>query len=219
MTEPTPAGWYPDPETPGQQRYWDGNAWTQNFAPGAAPPAPQTSATKKPVYKRPWFIVIAVLFGLGVLGNMLNGTPSESTPPAPNAVESTPATKQAEVQPKPEPEPEPTPAEVAPEPEEPAEPAMSLGQEQAVQKASAYLDMGGFSRKSLIEQLKYEGFGKSDATFAADYLDPDWKAQAAIKAQAYMDMGGFSRASLIDQLEYEGFTAAEAKHGAKAVGY
>jgi hypothetical protein len=23
-----PAGWYPDPQAPGQQRYWDGRAWT-----------------------------------------------------------------------------------------------------------------------------------------------------------------------------------------------
>jgi uncharacterized RDD family membrane protein YckC len=42
----TPAGWYPDPEQPGQQRYWDGTSWTENRAPivpadapvGAPPP-------------------------------------------------------------------------------------------------------------------------------------------------------------------------------------
>lgn len=28
-----PAGWYPDPEYAGQQRYWDGTAWTVNRAP------------------------------------------------------------------------------------------------------------------------------------------------------------------------------------------
>jgi uncharacterized RDD family membrane protein YckC len=38
----TPAGWYPDPSIPGQQRYWDGNAWTEHTTPdpSAAPTAP-----------------------------------------------------------------------------------------------------------------------------------------------------------------------------------
>ena len=27
-----PAAWYPDPERPGQQRYWDGSAWTDHRA-------------------------------------------------------------------------------------------------------------------------------------------------------------------------------------------
>jgi len=31
----SPAGWYPQPD--GRQRYWDGQQWTENFAPGAAP--------------------------------------------------------------------------------------------------------------------------------------------------------------------------------------
>ena len=31
----TPPGWYPDPSLPGQQRYWDGEQWTQQFAPQA----------------------------------------------------------------------------------------------------------------------------------------------------------------------------------------
>jgi hypothetical protein len=31
-----PAGWYPDPENPGRQRYWWGNAWAP---PTPAPPA------------------------------------------------------------------------------------------------------------------------------------------------------------------------------------
>lgn len=37
-----PAGWYPDQS--GQQRYWDGNAWTEHVQP-AAPAVPQASGS------------------------------------------------------------------------------------------------------------------------------------------------------------------------------
>jgi Protein of unknown function (DUF2510) len=30
-----PPGWYPDPQQPATQRYWDGYQWTQHTAPGA----------------------------------------------------------------------------------------------------------------------------------------------------------------------------------------
>ena len=48
-----PAGWYPDPQNPGQQRYWDGNAWaaatpaapTAPAAPAAAPVAAPVTST------------------------------------------------------------------------------------------------------------------------------------------------------------------------------
>ncbi|MEU4017214.1 DUF2510 domain-containing protein [Microbacterium sp. NPDC028030] len=38
----TPAGWYDDGS--GRQRWWDGQQWTEHFAPDAAAPADQTSA-------------------------------------------------------------------------------------------------------------------------------------------------------------------------------
>lgn len=40
MSDLPPANWYPDPEVPGQQRYWDGTQWTEHRAPGAGS-APQ----------------------------------------------------------------------------------------------------------------------------------------------------------------------------------
>ena len=36
MSETPQAGWYPDPNDASQQRYWDGNAWTEHTAAGAA---------------------------------------------------------------------------------------------------------------------------------------------------------------------------------------
>src|SRR4051812_22143893 len=39
-----PAGWYPDTQTPGQQRYWDGSQWTEHTAPGAGQAQPGVTA-------------------------------------------------------------------------------------------------------------------------------------------------------------------------------
>jgi Protein of unknown function (DUF2510) len=42
-------GWYPDPENPGQQRYWDGSAWGERApAATAAPPMPPLPPTPAP---------------------------------------------------------------------------------------------------------------------------------------------------------------------------
>jgi hypothetical protein len=51
----TPAGWYPDPQDPSRQRYWDGSAWSEatQAAPGAAPPP--TGAYGAPSYGAPTY--------------------------------------------------------------------------------------------------------------------------------------------------------------------
>src|SRR5690348_7095552 len=42
MSQPLPpAGWYADPATSEQMRYWDGSAWTQHTQPNPQPVAPQ----------------------------------------------------------------------------------------------------------------------------------------------------------------------------------
>ena len=53
MTLPPP-GWYPDPNEPMRQRYWNGERWTEDFAPAPpgffAPPPPGYVASPPPGY-------------------------------------------------------------------------------------------------------------------------------------------------------------------------
>jgi hypothetical protein len=80
MAKKTPAGWFPDPEQPGQFRYWDGDQWTEHRAPmqakaqQSAPPPPLpphhqpgpagSSPASEPGKKRNWFVRHKILSAL-----------------------------------------------------------------------------------------------------------------------------------------------------------
>lgn len=99
-----------------------------------------------------------------------------------------------------------------------AEESLTLGQQNALDKAHDYLDYTSFSYAGLIEQLEYEGFTTEESTFAADNCGADWLEQAELKAQEYLDYTSFSKAGLAEQLEFEGFTSDEAEHAAENCG-
>ena len=65
---PTPPGWYPDPQAPGYQRYWDGAQWTEHVAPLAGPtfqgPPPEPTGTSSSTVV---LIVVGVIVGFLVL--------------------------------------------------------------------------------------------------------------------------------------------------------
>ncbi|HET7387599.1 MAG TPA: Ltp family lipoprotein, partial [Nocardioidaceae bacterium] len=75
-----------------------------------------------------------------------------------------------------------------------------------------------FSRSGLIQQLKYEGYSRADASFAADAVHADWNEQAGKAAEEYLSMTWFSRSGLIQQLMYDGYTRSQAEHGASQAG-
>ena len=92
---------------------------------------------------------------------------------------------------------------------------LTVGQRNALAKAKEYLAYSAFSRKGLIEQLKFEGFSSKDATYGADHAGANWNTQAYKKAKDYLSYSSFSRSGLLDQLIFEGFTKAQAQYGVK----
>lgn len=67
-----PAGWYPDQQQPGQQRYWDGQQWTSQTAPAAPQGYPAQQAAYPPAPPKKGgaakvIIPIVVCLGLGFL--------------------------------------------------------------------------------------------------------------------------------------------------------
>ena len=97
--------------------------------------------------------------------------------------------------------------------------AATTGERNALGKAEDYLRDISFSYSGLIDQLEYEGFTTSEATYAADRCGADWNEQASKKAEEYLNHSSFSRSDLISQLEFEGFTSAQAQYGASQNGY
>lgn len=90
---------------------------------------------------------------------------------------------------------------------------VTTGNEGALNKALSYLNSSAFSYSGLIEQLEYEGFSNSEATYGADHCGADWKEQALKKAKSYLNSSAFSESGLQEQLEYEGFTSDQASYG------
>ena len=90
--------------------------------------------------------------------------------------------------------------------------------EEAAESARSYLDLSGFSRSGLIDQLLFDGYSTEEATYAVDSVNVDWNEEAAESARSYLDLTGFSRSGLIEQLEFDGYTREQAEYGATQAG-
>jgi Host cell surface-exposed lipoprotein len=207
----------------------------------ATPPtwsAPEPPRKKKHTFRKVvlWTAAsgVVLLTGVGIIG-AATGSGSTGSAPAASSASNIPDSGTTEAPPKTDPDSnpfsdsdpsnDPNYAGGAEQPA-PAAPAPTVSQEQALESAQGYLDMGtGFSRAGLIDQLHSsagEGFSKADAVWAVNHTHANWNHQAVLSAKGYLDMeSGFSRASLIDQLSSpygEDFTVAQATYAANQVG-
>lgn len=92
------------------------------------------------------------------------------------------------------------------------------GNEKALAQAESYLKSMPFSYNGLLEQLVFHGFSESEAKYAVDHCNADWKFQAVRQAKSYISSQAFSSRGLLEQLEYEGFSKEEAKYGVENCG-
>lgn len=81
--------------------------------------------------------------------------------------------------------------------------------ENAIESAEAYSNVFAYSKKELIEQLKYEGFSEDIAECAAKSINANWKENCVRSAYSYLEIISYSKKELIEQLDYVGFTPEE----------
>ena len=81
--------------------------------------------------------------------------------------------------------------------------------ENAIESAEAYNKVFAYSKKGLIENLKYEGFSEDIAECAVKSINANWKENCVRSAYSYLDLSPFSKKELIHQLDYDGFTSEE----------
>ncbi|WP_404383523.1 Ltp family lipoprotein [Knoellia locipacati] len=199
-----PAGWYPQED--GRQRYWDGERWTEHFAPGikqspttegmpseqsyiGASTEPvnsagqaQTSAAPRPWFRKKRFIIPAGLVALVIMFSALSGS-GEGDPVEASGVDGTPtATAPA------------SPTSTAPSATPTAPAAATVAAPAPTTPPPA---------------------PKKQATVApVAPVEPELSTaqeMAVRQAESYLDYAGFSKKGLIKQLEFEGFSAKDAQ--------
>ena len=160
---------------------------------------------KKPIYKRVWFWVIAIIIVIGATGG--SGTDDSKEINSEN-IESEQEVSQNNS--------ENTTAEN--KSENKVEDNIPTEYKSALRKAKLYADTMNMSKAGLYDQLTSEygeKFTVEAAQYAIDNITVDWKENALKKAKLYQETMSMSPAAIYDQLisEYgEKFTAEEAQY-------
>ena len=160
---------------------------------------------KKPIYKRVWFWVIAIIIVIGATGG--SGTDDSKEINSGN-IESEQEVSQNNNK--------NTTAEN--KSENKVEDNIPTEYKSALRKAKLYADTMNMSKTGIYDQLTSEygeKFTVEAAQYAIDNITVDWKENALKKAKSYQETMSMSPAAIYDQLisEYgEKFTAEEAQY-------
>ena len=65
--------------------------------------------------------------------------------------------------------------------------------ENAIESAEAYSNIFAYSKKELIEQLKYDGFSEDIAECAVKSINANWKENCVRSAYSYLDLFSSSK--------------------------
>ena len=160
---------------------------------------------KKPIYKRVWFWVIAIIIVIGATGG--SGTDDSKEINSGN-IESEQEVSQNNIE------------NITTEnkSENKVEDNIPTEYKSALRKAKLYADTMNMSKAGLYDQLTSEygeKFTVEAAQYAIDNITVDWKENALKKAKSYQETMSMSPAAIYDQLtsEYgEKFTAEEAQY-------
>lgn len=184
-------------------------------------PSSSPAPNKGKAWGKGCLVVLGLLFALAVFGSLV--APVKQPVPASKSVVSEGEDRKASTASDTS-----AGAKQAPPPLEGPDSAPSFGlfgpQANAARSARQYLDISGFSRRGLIQQLSSDagnGYDVADATAAVDSLTVDWNEQAVRSAKQYLDISGFSCSGLIEQLSSSAgskYTKAEARYGAQQAG-
>lgn len=179
---------------------------------------------KKPLWKKWWVWLIAVLLIIGAFGSQGNKTDASNIEYAQSTINAdkqnsydAPASESRENVPSDTNE---TPQPTAPTPEPVAAPEPEVPREfqSALKKAKTYSEMMHMSKQGIFDQLTSEHgekFSAEAGQYAIDHLQVDYKANALEKAKTYQDMMDMSPDAIYEQLvsEYgEKFTPEEAEY-------
>ena len=172
---------------------------------------------KKAIYKRPWFIVLAIIIIIGAIGGSSyedstvanNETISEVEQNQDKEISNNQGGKKEVLVKENEEKLEKKEVKVEKVPKE---------YKSALRKAKVYSDTMSMSKAGLYDQLTSEygeKFSAEAAQYAVDNLNANWKENALKKAKVYQETMAMSPSAIYDQLvsEYgEKFTEEEAQY-------